>query len=161
MEQDKARRSDRISLELPITVAGTDAVGSVFVTDGKTILVSRQGAKILLARKLAPHQEINIRCLLTRTEADARVVGQIGQEGDSYFYGVAFLDPESNIWKIEFPPSTEGDDAVGRVVLECGGCHIRELITLMSLSLKSWKKTKAWLATANAVRTIPYGKNRL
>lgn len=130
MEEIKARRSDRISLELPITVAGTDALGSVFVMEGKTILVSRQGAKILLARKLAPHQEISIRCILTRREADARVVGQIGKNEESYYYGVAFLNPEVNIWKIEFPPLGEGDDAVGRVVLECGGCHIRELTYL-------------------------------
>jgi hypothetical protein len=124
MGRERLRRSDRISLEVPVIVAGKDAAGFVFVGDAKTILVSSQGAKILLARKPVPHHEISIRCVHTRREADARVVGQIGQEAKGYNYGGAFLDLGTNIWKIEFPPSAEGDEAVGRVVLECSGCRI-------------------------------------
>ncbi len=130
MAQDKPRASDRISLRMGIVVSGTDALGSVFVAEGKTILVSRHGAKILLPRKLAPHQEISILCVDTGKKADARVVGQIGKEEGGYHYGVAFISPEAKIWGIEFPPLDEGTEAVGRVILECGGCHMRELTYL-------------------------------
>lgn len=130
MSQDKVRASDRISLRMGITVSGTDALGMAFVVDGKTILLSRRGAKILLPRKLAPHQEITILCHDTGKEAPARVIGNIGQEEGGVFYGIAFIDPEAKVWGIEFPPVAEGAEAVGRVVLECGACHTRELVYL-------------------------------
>lgn len=130
MGQEKVRGSDRVSLRMGLIVSGADAMGNVFVAEGKTILLSRHGAKILLQRKLAPHQEINIHCVDTGKEGDARVVGQIGQEEGGYYYGVAFINPETKIWGFEFPPLDESAEAVGRVILECGGCHVRELTYL-------------------------------
>src|SRR5258708_2228639 len=111
MPQDKGRESDRISLRMGVTVSGTDAVGTVFVADGKTILLSRGGGKIQLPRKLAPHQEITILCHDTGKEAVARVIGNIGQEQDGVYYGVAFIDPEAKVWGIDFPPIGEGAEA--------------------------------------------------
>jgi PilZ domain-containing protein len=129
-------KSDRISMEMAIVVAGTDLMGTVFMVDGKTILVGRQGANITLARKLAPQQEIDLRCVETSKEADARVVGQIGQTGNDYSYSIEFLSPEANPWGIEFPPIAEGEEAVGRVVLECGACNTRELTYLNESQLE-------------------------
>lgn len=129
-------KSDRISVEMAIQVAGTDLMGRVFMADGKTILVGRQGANITLARKLAPHQEINLHCVETAKEAEARVVGQIGQTDKDYSYSVEFLNPDANPWGIEFPPVAEGEEAVGRVVLECGACHTRELTYLNESELE-------------------------
>jgi PilZ domain len=129
-------KSDRISVEMGIVVNGSDLLGRVFMTDGKTIVVGRQGANIMLARKLAPQQEINVRCVETSKEAVARVVGQIGQVDDDYSYSVEFLNPDANLWGIEFPPIAEGEEAVGRVVLECGACHTRELTYLNESQLE-------------------------
>jgi hypothetical protein len=129
-------KSDRISMEMAIEVAGSDLLGKVFMADGKTILVGRQGANISLARKLAPQQEINVRCVETSKEAEARVVGQIGQTEKDYTYSIEFLDAEANPWGIEFPPIAEGEDAVGRVVLECSACHARELTYLNDSQLE-------------------------
>ena len=123
-------KTERISIEMAITVAGNDLLGMAFMIDGKTILVSRQGANIKLARKLAPHQELSIRCIETGKEADARVLGQLGQSDDGYTYSVEFLEVGENVWGIEFPPVAEGEEAVGRVILECGGCHMREFTYL-------------------------------
>jgi len=95
MENEDARRSDRVPVELPIVVTGTDAMGAGFLEQTRTIMVGRHGAKILLSRKLAPEQEINIRCLKTARESDARIVGQLGSEGESYYYGVELLEVES------------------------------------------------------------------
>ncbi|HLY59822.1 MAG TPA: PilZ domain-containing protein [Terriglobia bacterium] len=129
-------KTDRISVEMAIEVVGTDLMGRAFMADGKTILVGRQGANINLAQKLAPHQEINLRCIETSKEAEARVVGQIGQTENDYTYSIEFLEAEANPWGIEFPPIAEGEDAVGRVVLECSACHIRELTYLNESQLE-------------------------
>jgi hypothetical protein len=123
-------RSERISMEMAISVAGNDLLGTAFMIDGKTVLVGRQGGNIKLARMLAPHQELSIRCIETGKEADVRVLGQLGQADDGYTYSVEFLESGANPWGIEFPPIAEGEEAVGRVILECGGCHMREFTYL-------------------------------
>jgi hypothetical protein len=129
-------KSDRISVEMGIMVNGSDLMGTVFMVEGKTVVVGRQTATITLARKLAPQNEINVRCVQTSKEGVARVVGQIGQADNDYTYSIEFLNPDANPWGIEFPPIAEGDEAVGRVVLECGACHTRELTYLNESQLE-------------------------
>lgn len=129
-------KSDRISVEMAIVVAGNDLMGTAFMVDGKTILVSRQGANITLARKLAPQQEITLRCVETSKEVEAQVVGQIAQAENDYSYSIEFLSPDTSLWGIEFPPIAEGEEAVGRVVLECASCHNRELTYLNESQLE-------------------------
>ncbi len=133
MDAQRTRRSDRISMELAIQVSGSDGLGQMFLQDTRTIVLSLHGAKILLKCKLVPEQEITIRCISTKKEADARVAGQIGSCPEGYFYGVEFLDPNVNLWDIEFPPLTDSEQAVARVLLECARCHLRELVYLAAL----------------------------
>jgi PilZ domain len=125
-----ARRSDRISLEIPIQVVGSGGDGKVFVEDTRTVLVSRHGAKILLWTDLIPEQEITISCPSTGKEAPARVVGRLEDVDGRRSYGVAFLDSEVDLWDIEFPPLAESEQAVGRVLLECMACHSRQVTYL-------------------------------
>ena len=127
MQSDRTCRSDRVSLEVPIQVAGTDATGRDFTADTRTLVLSRHGAKIVLGRKLVPDQEVSIFCKSTGKESVARVVGQMGKIPEGYLYGVELLDPEVNLWDIEFPPLSESEKAAARVLLECGHCHSRVL----------------------------------
>lgn len=136
MENEDARRSDRVALEIPIVVTGTDCMGVAFLEQTRTTTVGRHGAKILLVRKLVPEQEINIRCLKTSCESDARIVGQLGSEGEAYYYGVELVETEHNPWGIEFPKTSESDAAVGRVLLECVHCHSQELTYLDEFELE-------------------------
>jgi len=130
------RRSDRVTVEIPIEVSGSDATGRDFYDNARTLVVSRHGAKILLTRKLVPEQEIAIRCSGTGKEGACRVVGHITEEAEGYTYGVSFLDAEVNPWGIEFPPASEAEKALGRVVLECSRCHTRELAYLEGYELE-------------------------
>ena len=136
MEPDHVRRSDRVTIEIPIEVSGADAIGMSFCDKSRTLIVSLHGAKILLSRKLAPDQEIIIRCLETGKEGACRVVGHIAEEAEGYTYGVSFLDAEVNPWGIEFPPPSEAENAIGRVVLECSRCHTRELAYMEGYELE-------------------------
>jgi hypothetical protein len=131
MEPHAPRRSDRVVIELPIVVTGTDCMGDMFLEQSSTMVVGRHGAKIALTRKLVPDQEINVRCHATGRESDVRVVGQIGTSPEgTFYYGVALLDLEIDLWGIEFPSAEEAEGAVGRVLLECVRCHTRELVYL-------------------------------
>jgi len=136
MEKEGRRGSERIELKLSIDVAGTDCMGRDFLDQTRTLVIGRHGAKIVLRRKLAPQQELTIRCVATGKEADARVVGQIREDSGSYQYGVEFLDKEVNPWDVEFPPLDDFEGAVGRVVLECVGCKTREVTYLDDFELE-------------------------
>jgi len=130
METRTTRRSDRVFLELDIVVTGCDLSGREFVERTQTLVLSRQGAKILSRHQLVPQQEVIIRCLKTSKEAVACVVGTIGETPERYYYGIATLDPEFNLWDIEFPPLPESEAAGSKTLLECLGCHKLEVVCL-------------------------------
>jgi hypothetical protein len=136
MEEQLCHRSDRIPLEIPIQVSGSDVLGKAFTENTRTRVLSRHGAKILLTGAFVAEQELYIRALETGKEIVARVVGLIGKETDGFSYGIEFLDPDVNLWGIEFPPVSESEHAASRLFLECTGCHERELIYLNGVELE-------------------------
>jgi hypothetical protein len=136
MQPPNTRRSDRITIELPLEVYGDDINRFTFVEKTRTVVVSRHGAKIYSQRKLGRDQELVIRCLPTGKESDARVVGELAEGPEGYAYGIEFLDPEVNIWDIDFPPLSQGEQAAGRTLLECIRCHNRELVYLDAVEVE-------------------------
>jgi PilZ domain len=130
MESQGIRRSDRIYLELPIQISGTDDTGRDFVDAGQTLVLSRHGAKIQIRRMLSPAQEVNVRCMKTGREAMGRVIGQIGELPEGFLYGVSFLDAQANPWDIEFVAEEDTGRPVGRVVMECLQCKTVEVVHL-------------------------------
>jgi PilZ domain len=136
MGDDQVRRSDRVSLTMPIEVTGANILGEVFLSEGRTELVARHGARIVLNQTLAPDQEITVRVKETGKESVARVVGRIAGGPKEYSYGISLLDADGNLWGIEFPPREESACAVGRTVLECMVCHTRELTYLDGFELE-------------------------
>src|SRR5580704_16369278 len=103
--------------------------GKGFSEMTKTVLLSRHGAGIISTYKLSAEQEIIVRYLDTNKEALVRVVGRIGSEGETYTYGVAFLDPGTvDFWGIDFAPISEKDKEARCVLLECGNCKERETV---------------------------------
>jgi PilZ domain len=130
VETPKKRRSDRISVELPIVISGVDVLGENFAEPGRTIVIARYGAKILTYRKLTPELEILIQCLMTKEESEARVIGPIHEGTEGIYYGVELLDQQVNLWGVEFPPIEESKTAVGRALMECTRCRNRELVYL-------------------------------
>lgn len=133
----KRRRSDRVSLSLPIVVSGTDITdGHDFVVNARTLLVSRSGATIVLTRTLGPEQTIFIKCAATQKEAEARVVGQLGIQLDCHIYGVAVVDPTVELWGVRFPDISQAEKALGRVCLQCISCQGREVCYLSEVELE-------------------------
>ena len=102
--------------------------GKMFSENAKTVLLSRHGAGIVSEYKLSPEQELILRSLETNKEAEVRVVGQLGSEGESYTYGVAFLNQNIDFWGIEFPPVSQSEKAANRVELQCARCKARETV---------------------------------
>jgi hypothetical protein len=128
MPPEYVRRSSRIPKEIAILLVGSDMEGKVFSEETKTVVLSRHGAGIISQYVLSAEQELILRRLDTDKEAEVRVVGQLGSHGESHTYGVAFLDPELDLWGTQFPSMTESEEEGSRVLLQCGGCKAREMV---------------------------------
>ena len=102
--------------------------GKVFSEQAKTVLLSRHGAGIVSEYKLSAEQELILRSMETNREAEVRVVGQLGAAGNSYTYGVAFLNQNIDFWGIEFPPVSQSEKEANRVLLQCASCKAREMV---------------------------------
>jgi hypothetical protein len=136
MEIKGKRASERIEREVPIEVAGADCWGRQFFDRTHAVVIARSGGKIGLERKLVSQQEVTIRCMATRREAEALIVGVLGQTKGTYYYGVKFLGEANNIWGVEFPVLTEPEGVTAQVLLECLGCKNREAIGLTIFELE-------------------------
>jgi len=109
-------------------LVGSDMEGKMFSEQTKTVLVSRHGAGIVSQYALYAEQELILRRLDTNKEAEIRVVGQLGADGGMYTYGVAFLNPEMDLWGIKFQGMTDSERVARRVLLQCSSCKTRETV---------------------------------
>jgi hypothetical protein len=139
------RRSDRVSLILLLEASGTDINGQEFAAPARTMQINRTGAVILLDRDLRPDQHIDIKrkaASEAHRHSKVRVVGQFGHQKEGYVYGIEILQPESDVWGIEFPPIAESEEAVARMLLECTYCRGREVVYLNELELRGFETTR-------------------
>lgn len=129
MALKRQRRSPRLVIRIPIRVFGTDYRGMDFVEDTQTLVVNLHGARIPLERQLVPDQEIVIQSLTTDIDAVFRVVGA-DSAGDpaAVAWGVECLNPEENVWGIEFPAMSPEDHTKVRLDVECPQCRRRETL---------------------------------
>jgi hypothetical protein len=139
------RRSDRVSLTLLLEASGNDINDELFTLPARTMQINRTGAVILLDRDLRPDQRIEIRRIApaeAHRHTQVRIVGQFGLQKEGYVYGVEILEPQSDIWNIEFPPIAESEEAVARMLLDCTYCRTREVVYLNELELRGFETTR-------------------
>ena len=104
--------------------------------------INRTGAVIMLDRDLRPDQQILIKRQApseSHRQSQVRIVGQFGRQKDGFVYGVEILQPENDVWAIEFPPIAESQEAVARMLLECTYCRAREVVYLNELELRGFR----------------------
>jgi hypothetical protein len=145
MSSEEYRQSDRVNFRVPIEASWVTSGGTDKKQQVETLLVSRNGGVIRLADKLNAGQELLLRrqCegdLVRR--ARARVVAEIDKELDGYLYAFAFTEKHPDFWDIEFPSPLGGDEALARLLMECGFCQRKEVVYLNELELKSFESRK-------------------
>ncbi len=144
MRSDGLRQSDRVSFRMPVEASWTTGPGGGVKHIAETLLVSRNGGVLRLDQKLTAGQEI----LLRRMEGDqvksarARVMAEIDQEPDGFLYAIHIMEPRADFWDIDFPAPHKADEALARLLMECGFCQRREVVYLNELELKSFEVRK-------------------
>ena len=139
------RRSDRVSLTLLLEASGTDGHGQEFKEPARTLMISRNGAMIVLNRELTPEQRINVQRQApseSHRQSAVRVVNQFGRQRDGYLYAVEILDSDMDLWGVEFPATAESTESVARMLLECNYCHSREVVHLNELELRAFETNR-------------------
>ena len=124
------RRSERVSLSLPIRISGIDEYEKDFSEECCTVDVSQHGATIIVDRELSLAQNIKIRRIDTSKEAVARVIGRKERKPEGRTFGMAFIDNGADLWDIEFPTAPSPEEAVLRALLRCAMCGRLQLARL-------------------------------
>jgi len=156
MPPEGVRRSSRISKEIAILLVGSDMEGKMFSEQTNTVLLSRHGAGIVSQYALSAEQELVLRRLDTNKEAEVRVVGNLGAQGKIYTYGVAFLNPETNLWDIQFPSMTDSEKKASLVMLQCSGCKTREMVQQSDLESDVYRVNEAIVRTCKNCGSSTY-----
>lgn len=94
------RRTERLSLVVPIHVSGQDVSGAAFEEETNTQVISGYGALVVLNRQLKPGQEIIISRENKSRMATCRVVYEMERREGKHVYGVTFVDPSVDIWGV-------------------------------------------------------------
>src|SRR5579859_3352379 len=139
------RRSDRISISLPLEATGIDAENRPFIDSAATVVVNRHGALIAIKRPLRIGEVIRVSRELfdgSRREAEVRVVACEKDSSGAPAYGIAFVDSTLDFWGIEFPSAAQSVDAVVRLLVECSHCGSQELAYLNSRELKEFEANR-------------------
>jgi len=145
MHPEGVRQSDRINFTMVLEAVWRDAEGKDFTVQTHTVLVSRNGAVLLLKAALAPGQELLLRRIDRSRQvraARAHVVAEIDKESDGILYAVALEDSAVNLWDIEFPPLEQAQEALARLLMECSFCQRREVAYLSERDLKTFEARK-------------------
>jgi len=97
------RRSQRVILNVPITVSGDGTSGN-FSEQTKTMVVNAHGALIMLAAKVTQGQTLDLKSP-TNPESQSCKVVYIGPtvQGQTQV-GVEFSKPAPHFWHVAFPP---------------------------------------------------------
>jgi len=140
------RQSDRVSFRMPLEASWMDSSGIVRRLIAQSWLVSRNGGVLCMDEKFFPGQEISLKRPLEGDgikSARTRIVAEIDREPDGFLYAVHFLEARSDFWDIEFPsPNKAGEEALARLLMECGFCQRREVVYLNELELKSFESRR-------------------
>jgi hypothetical protein len=134
MKTENQRRTDRVMIRMPVRISAVDVSGEKFTEQGHTLTINRHGATIALNRKLTPGLHLKLCPITSKKESSALVMGQLGGQSNIYVYGIALLEPNPNLWGIQFPPLPESEEGLARLLLECGACKAREVVYLDELA---------------------------
>ena len=108
------RRSQRVTLMLPVVVTGLDSAVS-FQEVCQTMVISAYGCSVISPRSLDAGARVRLELPSGKRSATGRVVmgGRRTKDGKSWELGLE-LDESPNFWGIEFPSSDGPVSATGK-----------------------------------------------
>jgi hypothetical protein len=100
------RRSERLFLDVSLTVRGESAKGKAFLEPTFTISVSAHGALVVMSTKVALGQTLFLKNSWTQKEMEGRVTRFGPLYGKQPQVGINFTQPTLTFWPAVFPPKS-------------------------------------------------------
>lgn len=97
------RRSQRVTLRVPVVVSESETGNRVNIERTHTIAVNRHGGLIALHAKVSQGQSLLLTNTATRVSKECRVVYLGPNNLDKRQVGIEFMDPLTDFWNISFP----------------------------------------------------------
>jgi hypothetical protein len=130
--EEAPQQTERVLMKIPLEVAAKDLQGRPFTERTNTQMINRNTATLMLRHAIPPNAQMTIKNLKSGKTCRFRVRSSSAELPHGLReWGVELLDPVPNFWGISFSNSIPGGehDTVGSL-LECSGCHCREMTKL-------------------------------
>ncbi len=98
------RRSQRVLVQVAVTVTGTDGQKGKFEEETETLAINAHGALVLLSAPLSTGQKVTLKHKKTMEEQECAVVFLGPQKGRKAEVGLEFCAPRPAFWRVAFPP---------------------------------------------------------
>jgi hypothetical protein len=98
------RRSQRVLLNIPISVEFAGPDKQPVTESTHTVVVSAHGGLLYLKAKVSIGQLLSIKNLKNNEEQACRVV-YVSAQADKSEVGIEFMKPAPTFWRVSFPPA--------------------------------------------------------
>jgi hypothetical protein len=163
--EDLERPSDQVRVAIPIRLRGMSKQNRFFDEQTDTELVGPQIVVTRIRSLVDLETEVHLTSLKTNVGGTFRVIWVNMRENNGFHaVGLELLDPEGELWEIEFPaPKPEAAQTIPQVWLECQRCHQKILTAvpeapgeflsegfLIARHCETCKATTAWGITTES-----------
>ncbi len=158
-------RSHRVKAAVPIRIRGMSADNKFFDEQTETASISKHEVMTRLRTLIDLETEVHLSSLKNNVGGTFRTTW-VNTHNHNGFHdlGLELLEPEGDIWEMDFPPAPAGEEqAAAPVWLECDRCHQRletsvpeaeeEFVTegfLVARHCEQCKSTTPWHLTTPA-----------
>jgi len=98
------RRSQRVVIDIPVTIFGKSADGKIFTENTKTVTVNAHGALVTLNFEIDTQKSALLLHAKTGTQVQCRVAYRKETKKGCFDVGLEFAAPNPKLWGITFPP---------------------------------------------------------
>ncbi len=98
------RRSQRVLMQVPVKLTGTDAQGAKFEEETETLAINAHGALVLIQARLTSGSKVQLQHKRTTEEQECHVVFLGPVRGNKAEIGLEFSAPRPQFWRVAFPP---------------------------------------------------------
>lgn len=98
------RRSQRVLMQVPVRLSGTDAQGKKFEEETATLAINAHGALVLMQARIISGGKVQLQHNLTKEEQECHVAFLGPVRSGKSEVGLEFSDARPSFWRVAFPP---------------------------------------------------------
>lgn len=104
-ETGNRRRSQRVQLQIPVTLEAEIDAGKPIRLDAFTLVVNAHGGLLEMSLPLRPGQKLSLVNPASGLRKPAKTVGLRRSQDSSFLVAFEFDSPTPQFWPIAFPPT--------------------------------------------------------